>query len=104
MMVSAEFGGIIEQFRWIHRMSGPMNSLLPWLPLFGPALAALVAIIGLGVTHALSSRRDLNSEKRKIRINFMIEAYRKLEAGSSRGKNQESIQISSTPRSRTFSF
>lgn len=66
-----------------------MNSIIPWLPLIGPALAALVAIVGLGVTHALTSRRDLNAEKRKIRINFMIEAYRKLEAGSSRGKNQD---------------
>jgi hypothetical protein len=66
-----------------------MNSLIPWLPLIGPALAALVAIVGLGVTHALTSQRDLNAEKRKIRINFMIEAYRKLEAGSSRGKDQE---------------
>jgi hypothetical protein len=66
-----------------------MSSLIPWLPLIGPALAAFVAIVGLGVTHALTSRRDLNAEKRKIRINFMIEAYRKLEAGSSRGKDQE---------------
>jgi hypothetical protein len=67
---------------------GPMTKILPWLPLFGPMLAALVAIIGLGITHSLTSKRDLNSEKRKIRINFMIEAYRKLENGSCRGQNQ----------------
>lgn len=67
----------------------PMNDLLPWAPLIGPALAALVAIIGLGISHWLTSMRDLNAEKRKIRINFMVEAYRKLENGSCRGRNQE---------------
>jgi hypothetical protein len=66
-----------------------MNNFLTWTPLIGPALAALVAIIGLGISHALTSKRDLNSEKRKIRINFMIEAYRKLENGSCRGPNAE---------------
>jgi hypothetical protein len=65
-----------------------MTKILPWLPLLGPMLAALVAIIGLGITHSLTSKRDLKSEKRKIRINFMIEAYRKLENGSCRGPNQ----------------
>ncbi len=66
-----------------------MDKILPWLPLIGPTLAALVAIVGWGISHALTSKRDLNSEKRKIRINFMIEAYRKLENGSCRGSNQE---------------
>lgn len=31
--------------------------------------------------------RDLNAEKRKVRVAFMIEAYRKLESGSCRGRN-----------------
>jgi hypothetical protein len=64
-----------------------MNILLVWSPLLGPALAALVAIVGFGISHALTSRRDLNAEKRKVRVNFMIEAYRKLESGSCRGAN-----------------
>jgi hypothetical protein len=66
-----------------------MNSLLKWAPLISPSLAALVAIIGLGISHSLNARRDLNADKRKIRISFMIEAYRKLENGSCRGANQE---------------
>jgi len=66
---------------------GIMNILLVWSPLLGPALAALVAIVGFGISHALTSRRDLNAEKRKVRVNFMIEAYRKLESGSCRGAN-----------------
>jgi hypothetical protein len=66
-----------------------MDILLKWQNLIGPMLAALVAIIGIGISHALTSRRELKAEKRKIRTNFMIEAYRKLENGSSRGSNQE---------------
>ena len=66
-----------------------MSDLLQWAPLIGPMLAALVAIIGLAISHWLTSKRDLANEKRKIRINFMIDAYRKLENGSSRGVNQE---------------
>ncbi len=64
-----------------------MNTLLTWAPLLGPALAALVAIVGFGISHALTSRRELNAEKRKVRVSFMIEAYRKLESGSCRGVN-----------------
>jgi len=66
-----------------------MNTLLTWAPLISSPFAALIAIIGLGVSHMLTARRELNAEKRKIRINFMIEAYRKLENGSCRGSNQE---------------
>jgi hypothetical protein len=64
-----------------------MSLLLTWAPILGPVLAALVAIVGFGVSHALTSKRDLKAEKRKVRVNFMIEAYRKLESGSCRGAN-----------------
>lgn len=64
-------------------------NLLSWAPLIGPALAAFVAIVGYAVMHWFASRRDLRNEKRTIRINFMIEAYRRLENGSCRGDDQE---------------
>jgi hypothetical protein len=64
-------------------------NLLSWSPLVGPALAAFVAIVGYALTHSLASRRDLRNEKRTIRINFMIDAYRRLEDGSCRGDDQE---------------
>lgn len=70
-------------------MTAEMRDILPWAPLIGPGIAALVAIIGFGVSHWLTSKRDVKAEKRKIRINFMIEAYRNLENGSCRGLNQE---------------
>lgn len=66
-----------------------MDRIILWLPLIGPTFAALVAIIGLGITHALTTRREVKAEKRKIRINFMIEAYRKLESSAVRGQNHE---------------
>ena len=68
-------------------MNTLLTQLLPWAPLVGPALAALIAVAGWIVGHALTSQRDLNSEKRKVRITFMLEAFRKLESGSSRGPN-----------------
>jgi hypothetical protein len=57
----------------------------PWLPLIG----VVVAVVGWGIVHWLQSRRDQTAEKRKIRIQFMIEAYRKLESSACRGPNQK---------------
>ena len=65
------------------------DELLRWAPLVSSPVAALIAVLGLGITHKLTSKRDLVAEKRKIRTNFMIEAYRKLENGSCRGPDQE---------------
>jgi len=65
------------------------TDIQPWLQPIATVSAAAVAIIGLGVSHWLTSKRDLSAEKRKIRINFMLEAYRKLERGSCRGANQD---------------
>lgn len=65
------------------------SDIQPWLQPIATVLAASVAIIGLAISHWLTSKRDLSSEKRKIQINFMLEAYRKLERGSCRGANQD---------------
>jgi hypothetical protein len=40
----------------------------------------LVAALGWWAAHALSSRRDLANERRKLRVSYLLEAYRKLEA------------------------
>jgi hypothetical protein len=42
----------------------------------------ITGFIGLIVGHLLSVRRDIENEKRKVRINYLIEAYRKLERGA----------------------
>jgi hypothetical protein len=39
----------------------------------------VVAAIGWWVGHSLTSRRDLANERRKLRITYLIEAYRRLE-------------------------
>jgi hypothetical protein len=65
------------------------SDIQPWLQPIATVLAASVAIVGLGISHWLTSKRDLIAEKRKIQINFMLEAYRKLEQGSCRGANQD---------------
>lgn len=45
-------------------------------------LPITTAIAGLIVGHLLSMKRDLRNKKREIRINYLIEAYRKLERGA----------------------
>ena len=69
-----------------------MNELIPWLPLIGPALAAFVAIVGWGVAHRLSITKDRNAKQRDMRIQFLLEAYRRLESAASRpeaGKDEQ---------------
>ena len=65
------------------------SDIQPWLQPIATILAASVAIVGLAISHWLTSKRDFSAEKRKIQINFMLEAYRKLERGSCRGTNQD---------------
>jgi hypothetical protein len=42
----------------------------------------LSALLGLIIGHWLSLRRDFENKKREIRVNYLIEAYRKLERGA----------------------
>jgi hypothetical protein len=53
--------------------------------LFAQLMATfLVAALGWWAAHYLSSRRDLANERRKLRISYLLEAYRKLEGASNR--------------------
>ena len=42
----------------------------------------LSALLGLILGHWLTRRRDFEHQKREIRINYLIEAYRKLDRGA----------------------
>ena len=54
--------------------------------LFAQLLATFfVAALGWWVAHSLSDRRDLAIERRKLRVNYLLDAYRKLENASNRG-------------------
>lgn len=49
--------------------------------------ALLVAALGWLVVHYLTTRRDLANERRKLRIAYLLEAYRRLEAAANRQTN-----------------
>ncbi len=42
----------------------------------------LTALVGLIIGHWFTGKRDLENKKRGIRLNYLIEAYRKIERGS----------------------
>jgi len=56
------------------------DALVKWAPAWGPILAALL-IIG-GWWH--NSRRDLSTKRRDTRVQYLIEAYRRIESAASR--------------------
>ena len=71
------------------------NQIIPWLPLIGPSIAAFVAVVSWYVGHRLSLNKDLSSKRRELRVQYLIEAYRRLEDAANRadlemGKDFES--------------
>ena len=59
-------------------------------------LPITTAMAGLIVGHLLSIKRDLSNKKREVRINYLIEAYRKLERGAQpQSKNYSSADFES---------
>jgi hypothetical protein len=53
-----------------------------------PLIAALSGLAGVGLggwlTHHWSTARDVENERRKLRIAYLLEAYRRLEASANR--------------------
>jgi hypothetical protein len=77
--------------------------------LFWQLLATfVVAVSGWWIVHWLSGKRDVANERRKLRVSYLVEAYRKLEAASntvdpqSKWEQLESaiadVQLLGTPR------
>ncbi len=55
-----------------------------------PLLATtLVAIVGWFAAHQLSAARDRTNKRRELRVQYLIDAYRKLEAASNRQEAEE---------------
>jgi hypothetical protein len=48
------------------------------------AVTLIVAMLGGWIGHYLSMRRDLAVERRKLRVTYLLEAYRRLEGASNR--------------------
>lgn len=56
-----------------------------WSLLLPLLVTTVVAIIGWIVGHRLGAARDQKNKRRDVRLGFLLEAYRRLEAGASRG-------------------
>ena len=64
-----------------------LNLLIPLL------ITSMVAIIGWFVVHRLSSNRDRANKRRELRVQYLIEAWRKLENASNRSDNSRSNDL-----------
>lgn len=52
-------------------------------------LTACVAVAGWYAAHRLSARRDLANKRRELRVQYLIEAYRRLEFAGNRPLSRE---------------
>lgn len=79
-----------------------MEYLLP------SCIAAVVVVVGWYVVHYLSARRDQTNKRRDLRVQYLIEAYRRLEYAGNRPMTEEiapeferavaDIQLFGTPK------
>lgn len=56
-----------------------------WQLLVPLLVTSVVAVVGWMAAHYFSSRRDVKNKRREIRSDYLIRAYRHLEAGACRG-------------------
>lgn len=56
-------------------------------------IAALVAVLGWYTVHYFNLRREIAAEKRKLRVGFLLEAYRRLEDSGHRSLHKGSEHI-----------
>ena len=57
-----------------------------------PYFAAFVAILGWAATYYFSVRKDQKAKQRDMRIQFLLEAYRRLEAAANRPESGKEEQ------------
>lgn len=58
-------------------------------PLFGPLLAAIVAVFGWYIAHRLNISRDRANKRHDMIIQYLLEAYRRLETAANREEKTE---------------
>lgn len=61
-----------------------MNQIIKWAPIIGPMLAAIIAVLGWFVAHRLNVVKETATKRRELRVQYLIEAYRRLEGASHR--------------------
>lgn len=67
------------------------------------ALPVIVVMIGWFVAHQFSVSRDRQNKRRDLRVQFLLEAYRRLEAAADRDSKDENNCWHLNPLSPTFS-
>lgn len=55
-------------------------------------VSSLIIIIGWGIAHWFTSRRDHRNKKREIRLEYLINAYRNIGAAAARKQNSEEFK------------
>jgi hypothetical protein len=61
-----------------------------WSLLLPLLVTTAVAIFGWIIAHRFATARDQRSKRREVRLSFLLDAYRRLEAGASRGPLHDS--------------
>jgi hypothetical protein len=56
------------------------------------AIGAAVAVLGWPIAHWLASKREILADKRKLRVTYILEAYRRLENAGNRSIGPESAE------------
>lgn len=69
------------------------KSLINWQLLIPLVVTTLVAISGWIVGHKLNAERDLQNKRVELRIKYLMEAYRKLEASVESEVSRENLDI-----------
>lgn len=70
-----------------------LNTLAVWAPLFGPLIAAVVAVVGWYIAHVLNAARDRTNRRHDMITQFLLEAYRRLEMAANREEKTEEQAI-----------
>ncbi|MGA8149245.1 MAG: hypothetical protein WB870_16955 [Gallionellaceae bacterium] len=66
-----------------------------WQLLIPLLVTTVVAIVGWFAAHALTTQRDRTNKRREQRIDYLIEAYRRLESCAHRGNQLEFPKLES---------
>ena len=69
------------------------NEIINWKLLIPLLVTAVVAISGWIVGHKLNSERNLHNKRVELRIKYLMEAYRKLEASVETEVSRENLDI-----------
>ena len=76
-----------KKYRYMSNFQINWGLLLPLL------VTSVVAVFGWIVGHRLNAERDLHNKRVELRIKFLLEAYRKLEASIEQEINRENLNV-----------